>query len=96
MHRAQSQGGNPMVRLGSLRSGYRPFSGSKGGHSANNWQKMLDHDRYSNDKHIHARLYPWGIQRTAHEDGNLPSQGGIELQSLGYRHQWQELGWPRI
>ena len=66
------------------------MEGIAGRYLANNWQKVLDHDRYSSDQHIHARLHPWGIQRMAHEDGRSSSRGSIELQGMGYLHQWQE------
>ncbi len=55
---------------------------------------MPNHDRSSNNKHIHTRYYPKGIQRMTHEDGRLAPWGTIQLQSEGYRWQWQELGWP--
>ncbi len=96
MHRAQNPWGNPVGRFRSFRGRYRPLLGGQGRYLANNWQKTLDHDRHSNDQHIHARLYPLGIQRMAHEDGRSSPRGSIELQSMGYRHQWQELGWPQV
>ncbi len=60
-----------MERFKSLRGGHRPLLGGQGRYLADNWRKMLNHDRYKNDKHTHARLYPWGIQRMAHKDGGV-------------------------
>ena len=93
---AQSPGDNLVERFRSFCGGYRPFLGGLGRYLADNWQEMLDHDRYNNDQHIHARLHPWGVQRMAHKDGGLSPRSGTEFQSMGYRHQWQEPGWPRV
>ncbi len=87
MHRAQSPGDDPMARHRPPREGYRPLLGNQDRYSANNWQKMPIHNRYSDSQHIHARLYPWGIQRMAHKHGGLTLWDSIQLQSEGYRQQ---------
>ena len=70
-HRARSLGKDLVARSRSLGEGYRPPLGSRGGYLADNWLKMTNHDRHSNNQHVHVRLYPRGIQRMAHEDGGL-------------------------
>ncbi len=93
-HRAQGPGNDPVVRFRPLLAGYRPFSDGQGRYLTNNRQKMFNHDRCSNNQRIYARLYPWGIHHMAHEDGRSAPWGSIPLRGEGYRHQWQELGWP--
>ena len=60
-HRAQSYEKNPVVRLRPLRGGHRPLLGSQGRHSTNSRQKMLDHDRYSNNQRdsTHGESSAW-------------------------------------
>ena len=94
-HRTQSPGNDPVARFRSLREGYRPLLDDQGKHFTNYRQKTPEHDRYSNNKHIHAQLYPWGIQGMAHEDGRLAPWGSFQLQSEGYHQQWQKVGDPQ-
>ena len=84
-HRARGPGKDPVVRFRPSHERYRPFLGGQARYLANNRSKMPNHRyryRYSNNRHIHARLYPRGIQRMAHKDGGLASWGTIQLQGV--------------